>query len=259
MPKLTPRTSVFFRDQFRAARESAQQDAEAFDKIIVQLEKIGRFLNDGKGIGLAHYEDVIVALANTSPLGTSIPELWRNAHVPTKILFDLIRIARNSAMHEGVYARHLTQHCIQLSIVLEDALTILMDSNLVSDFMVRNPICAETWQPLSFARQNMLANSFTYLPVFYDGKWKIVSDLNLAAYLNAASSKGQRDKRMAQTLETAFNEQDGIALIDAGNLEASGTCNDALKKMAKTDALPILLVVDAEDHLLGLLTAFDLL
>ena len=32
----------------------------------------------------------------------------------------------------------------------------------VSDFMVRNPVCASMWQPLSFIRQSMLVNSFSY-------------------------------------------------------------------------------------------------
>ena len=37
-------------------------------------------------------------------------------------LYDLVRNARNDAMHEGAFARNLAVHLVQLSVMLEDAL-----------------------------------------------------------------------------------------------------------------------------------------
>jgi hypothetical protein len=66
-------------------------------------------------------------------------------------------------LHQGAFARRLTGHAIELSLVLEDALRRSLDSPVVGDYMVRGPICAEPWQPISFIRQRMLANSFSFL------------------------------------------------------------------------------------------------
>jgi hypothetical protein len=54
---------------------------------------------------------------------------------------------------------------------------------LVSDFMVRNPIQAELWQPVSFARQLLLINSFSYLPILMEESGRkvvhLISDYSL--------------------------------------------------------------------------------
>jgi len=76
---------------------------------------------------------------------------------------------------------HLTTNAVELSIVLEEA--IMNGYDRVGDFMVRNTVCAYLWQPLSFIRQTMLANSFSYLPVptgdrgSQFGNWLQISDL----------------------------------------------------------------------------------
>ena len=73
-----------------------------------------------------------------------------------------LKDGRNDALHQGACARHLANHAVQLALVLEDAL--MPSEPKVSDFMVRDAICAAHWQPISFVRQQMLANSFSYLP-----------------------------------------------------------------------------------------------
>src|SRR5439155_14524227 len=119
-------------------------------------------------------------LAAVSPLFDSIPQRWRHLHTPFSVLYELVRRGRNAAMHEGASARHLTLHAIELALVLEDALMMGMDQ--IGDYMVRNPVYAALWQPLSFVRQEMLVNSFSYLPVAIEersGKdWRLVSDLS---------------------------------------------------------------------------------
>ena len=58
-------------------------------------------------------------------------------------------------------------------------------SKHVSDFMVRDPVCAHLWQPISLIRQRMLTNSFSCLPVQNEEEqWCLVSDLQIAMYLH---------------------------------------------------------------------------
>ena len=118
------------------------------------------------------------------------------------MLYDLVKDARNDALHQGAFARHLTSHAIELALVLEDALRRRLDSPVVGDYMVRNHVCAELWQPISFIRQQMLANSFSFLPVKSSGRdWCLISDLDIATYLGPDALK--RKPRLAQTLNAA--------------------------------------------------------
>jgi len=59
----------------------------------------------------------------------------------------------------------------------------------IGDFMVPNAVCAETWQSLSFIRQTMLKNSFSYLLVNTGAEakpsWQLVSDTALAHRLGS--------------------------------------------------------------------------
>ena len=100
-------------------------------------------------------------------------------------LFDLVKTARNDAMHTGVYARHATAAAIELCIGLETALMNVanMPRTIVKDFMVKSPIIVESWQPVAFARQLMLTHSFSFLPVQRDGKWMLISEGAIAKYL----------------------------------------------------------------------------
>lgn len=44
------------------------------------------------------------------------------------------------------------------------------DARVASDYMVHRAVTVESWQSLSFVRQNMLAHSFSYLPVLLPGE-----------------------------------------------------------------------------------------
>ena len=61
-------------------------------------------------------------MAYDSPLASVIPKIYPGLHLPFYRLYELVMQARNDALHQGAYARHLTSHAIDLSIVIEDAL-----------------------------------------------------------------------------------------------------------------------------------------
>ena len=152
----------FFRDQFRQARATALQDAEGFQEIIFVLERFGAYLI-GKIKDLGKYGEAIEREAMSSPLADAIPVQYNTWHSKFSTIYELVRDARNDALHQGAFARHLTNSVIQLALILEDAL--MSNASTVGEFMVREPICASFWLPLSFIRQQMLKNSYSYLPL----------------------------------------------------------------------------------------------
>lgn len=242
-----------FRLQLVRAREDALKDSEAFEGILYAVERLGQFLL-GKIENLGVYEATLKDLAKKSPLATEIPREWRNLHIPFPDLYTLVRNARNDALHSGARARAVTDHAIQLSLILEDALRLTADDNRVSDFMVRSPVIAELWQPVSFARQIMLTNSFSYLPLrTVDGEWKMLSDQALAIYLQSSTSNADRKRRLATPLEDA---ELGV-LPSADRLIDIDSIASVLEKL---DGLPCLIFrEDDDENPIGILTAFDVL
>jgi len=134
----------------------------------------------------------------------------------------------------------------------------MRDLDLVGDYMVKNPVCAALWHPLSFIRQEMLASSFSYLPVAIDDgakkSWRLVSDLAVARYLRSAKSSPERGERLAVTLKEAV-ESKALILEEPYVCQASDRLATALERCQR---LPILVCTDS-DELCGILTAFDLL
>ena len=187
----------FFRDQFRQGRAIALQDAEGFQEIIFVLERLGAYLS-GRIKDMGQYRDAIVGVALNSPLADDIPTRHNTWHSKVSAIYELVRDARNDALHQGAFARHLTSNVINLALVVEDAL--MSNANTVGEFMVRDPICASLWQPISFIRQQMLKYSFTYLPLSPgtedQQRWLLVSDFRIANYLR----RGDRKARLAMTL-----------------------------------------------------------
>ena len=246
--------ALHFRDEFREARAAAQRDAEAQHKIIVAVERLGAYLL-GRIANLGKYRQVLTALAEHSPMATEVPSSLPELHTTFARKYEVIRKGRNTAVHEGAFARHLTGNAVEVSLVLEEAL--MRDSYQVGDFMVRNPVCAYLWQPLSFVRQTMLANSFSYLPVMTDNQaqpvWQVISDSRLARYLR---EEGEISKDLLiQSLSEALASK-RLQLIPVQ------TCGpeDCLKQVLHgADGLPTLILSPNSGHLLGVLTPFDLL
>ncbi len=268
IPSMTPMQARDFRQQLQHMREDALKDAEAFDGIIHVVERLGQFL-DPKKSGLGQYKCAVTGVAVKSALAADVPSKSRNVHMPFSLLYDIVAKGRNDALHVGAFARHLTTHAIELALILENALRIIenpnMDTANVSDYMVREPVCAELWYPISFVRQRMLTNSFSYLPVKVPVKaangesvtmqWCLVSDLQIAKYLQC-SSNNERKRRLAKPLEKATQ----IQPLAASFVSSGMSIGDALNKF-DSQSLPLLVISDTngETKLDGILTAFDLL
>lgn len=261
---LTSEQAVYFRNQFREARNRVFQDSEAFSEILFAVERLGSYLI-GKIGTLDSYRSCIQELANQSTLAKTIPAKHSSSHIEFHRLYELVMQARNDALHQGAYARHLTSRLIELSLVLEDAL--MSKGKLVRDYMVINPLCASLWQPLSFIRQQMLANSFSFLPVQdSQGSWKLISDQALAKYLRV--KKSDRDKRMAQTLAEALKDESSLLLLSK-TVKPSEDVGKALELM-KESYTPLLVTTTVKlgdeavkekesEEIIGILTSFDLL
>jgi hypothetical protein len=242
-----------FCEQLRQARDHAFRDSEAFDEIIHVVGRLGSFLYKALG-DLGRYKKDIEEWARQSALAEDLPAQWRGFHVPFSLLYDLVKDARNDAVHQGACARYLTGHAIELAIVLEDALRRSLDASVVGDYMVRHPVCAELWQPLSFIRQQILANSFSYLPLkSAAGVWCLVSDLDIATYLGTDASK--RKPRLAQSLCAAQ-----IPLQPTTPCTIDIPLEEALRRLGKEKKPLLVCRQDQDDQvLIGIVTAFDLL
>jgi CBS domain-containing protein len=243
--------ALVFADQLRSAREAALKDAEAFDGIIHAVERLGSFLSP-KSENLGQYKCELEKIASTSAMAEEVPKSFRNVLTPFSLLFDLVKDARNDALHQGAFARHLTGHAIELALILEDALRRSETPPVVSDYMVRNPVCAELWQPIGFIRQQMLANSFSFLPVLNKrGRWCLLSDRAIVTYLGA--NRTERKKLLASPLVKAPQ----VKLKPARCVMEETALQDALRYLK--DA-PLLVCGEGDPkRLLGIVTAFDLL
>lgn len=244
--------ALHYRDELREARLKTLRDAEAFEEIVFVLERMGVHLT-GKTGDLGQYENAITKCALKSPLAKDIPKACKDWHTPFEGLYKLVREGRNDALHQGAFARHLTAWAIELATILEDAL--VNEAARVKDFMIRNPICAYMWQPVSAIRQIMLANSFSYLPVAEGEQWYFISDYAVATFLRAAPCNTKRKERLACKLQAAREKQRDI-LCQAQTCRTSDLVRDVLKD---SQGKPVLVLGDNSGELLGLVTPFDLL
>lgn len=245
--QIKEKQSIFFREEFRNARTKAIEDAEGFQGILFAIEKLGSYLYP-EGLGLKAFEPCIRKLAENSDL---LPSKQSFAN-----LFDIVRDARNDALHQGAFARHLTQNAVRLSLILEDALEKILEERTlrVEDFMVSEVICADLWKPLAFIRQQMLANSFSYLPFFDEDKeeWFLISDYQLAKYLRSETEKKRKNK-LSELLKDVRNE---LELERADIISET----DEIKKLLKFDGKPVLVARDKKAKtLFGIITPFDIL
>jgi hypothetical protein len=241
--------AVAFANQLRSAREASCKDAEAFEGIVHAIERLGSFLTRSIG-DLAKYKDELQKIATTSALAEQVPDSFRSVLTPFSQLFDLLRDSRNDAVHQGAFARHLASHAIELAVILEDALR-RSEPPSISDYMVRHPVCAELWQPIGYIRQQMLASSFSFLPVLdQHGQWCVISDKAIAKYLGIDTT--ERKKRLASRLDaTQLTLEPATLLTEEKSLE------DALNTLSNAPLL--ILSKDDPKRLLGIVTAFDLL
>ena len=243
---LTPDERRYFRDQLREGRAAALLGAEGFHPIVAALERLGSMLNP-KGQNLGNYRDHLLEIAGAARAAPT-SEDRRGVITPLNVLFKAVKDGRNDAVHQGAYARHLVRHCIELALLIEDGL--MTDFRAVSDFMVRDPVCAELWQPVSLARQRMLASSFSYLPLRVNDEWKLLSDHAVAYYLSQADKPVEA---IRARIEDAHKKGD-LKLQSAVLVSPGTSVTDALQICGGS---PVLVVEGAV--LLGIATPFDFL
>lgn len=254
MANMEQEVALHFRDQLRAARAAALRDAEAFQEIVFVLERLGAYLSNERG-NLGSYLVWIKNQAARSLMADEVPKELPDFHQQFEVKYDIVREARNAALHEGALARHLTANAVELSLVLEEA--IMSERHQVSDFMVRNPVCAFMWQPLSFVRQTMLVNSFSYLPVPVEKEgrtdWRLISDFRLGQCLRK-NGKVVKDG-LIQRLQDAVKS----GQIELHSAKSCGPQDKIEAILQTSDGLPTLVLSSENNDLLGILTPFDLL
>ncbi len=251
--------ALSFRDQFRDARYYALEDAEGYQKILFVLERLGSYLSESQK-DLGRYKPCIRPLVKCHhPNGGRPPEGYSHYFMDFDTLYEMVREGRNDAQHQGAVARILTSHSVQLSIILEDALSNVEEpekDRKIKDYMVRNPVCAYLWQPIGFIRQIMLENSFSCLPFQCGDTWYVVSDCDIARYL--ADCKGEdRKKKLNKTLE-CVKKSGEITLMKKAVVSPDKTVSEALERV-KCQGWPILVKRDGCEELLGIVAAFDLM
>ena len=176
----------------------------------------------------------------------------RQLHTPFDVLYKIVREARNDALHQGAYVRHLTTRAIELSLVLEDALAT--GSSIIADYMVKGVMSAELWQPLSYVRQIMLANSYSFLPIKYKDEWHLISDQAVATALQNVAL--ERKETLALTLDEVI-AKGHLKLEKGADVSPDNDIPTVLDVLKQKPHTPILVL--KEKRLLGIVTAFDLM
>lgn len=240
---------VAFAHQFRAARVISLQDAECFEEHLFVVERLGSYLLRAEG-SLGKFQTVMEELARESPLAFEAERVCPECHVSFTALYEEVRVGRNDAMHHGAVARNLAKHAQELALIMEDAL--MSGASKAREFMIRNPICAELWEPLSAIRRTMLLNAYSFLPFrSKNGEWKLLSDADVVAFTRGAAV--DRKRRLLLRLDEAFDEH--LKITDAPTCDTE----DPIDRVSKSMGNVPWLVIDEGNRLLGLITAFDLL
>ncbi len=254
-PALTWEERRHYRDRLREARYAALADAEGFSQICFAVEALGLRLL-GRRAALGKYLPAIRPLAEASLTLFDLAEGCPSLFTSFEALYDGLTIARNDAMHTGAYARHATVQAMELCIGLEEALMAdkLNARRMVADYMVKSPVTIESWQPVARARQLMLMYSFTYLPVYIDDRWKLVSEAALAKYLHKRPGTGTR---LATTIEAASSS--GLQLLPIIPVHESDNVEELLHKLDPIKDCSLWLVTDNANHLCGVLSPFELM
>lgn len=254
-PTLTRLERLHHRDQLRDARYAALADAEGFSSICFALEALGVRLLQKKA-DLGKYRAELSVLAHDSVVLTEIAPANPAYFGSFDGLFDLIHNARNDAMHTGVYARHATAAAIELCIALEEALMKEQEvrRTLVEEFMVKKPVTVEPWQLVAHARQLMLTHSFSFLPVYIDSEWKLLSEVSLAKYFRSGP---QWKNLIALPIETAH--RNGLYLQSAKVVDGKDAVAGLLAAQINDEGKALWLVEEKPGRLAGVLSPFELM
>jgi hypothetical protein len=246
----------YFLQSLREAIQAVLRDAEAGERIIFVLEKFGS-LACRKQAALGEYRAWLHRVADQSPYSKEVPKAWPCLHSPFGRLLDSLIEARNDAMHQGVGARRLSTHAVRVALTIEDA--IVGTAMKVCDIMVRNPVCAELWQPVSFVREKMLAESFSFLAILANREWLLLSDFTIARFMRRTDIQMDRKERLILSLGTAL-ERGLIELTNPILVVSSTPLGELGPQISSVPALVIEPTSTSDaPRLMGIVTAFDLL
>jgi len=257
-PTLSWEKRLHYRDRLRSARYAALADAEAFSGICFVVEAIGLHVL-GKELSMGGYIDQIREISKDSIVLTEMPQRFPGQFSRFDALYRTMLSARNDAMHTGVHARHVTVAAIELCIGLEEAM--MQEQQVartkVRDFMVRDAVTVQAWQPIAYARQLMLMHSFTYLPVKIREQWKLVPETAMAKFLPRGGPA--RKEAMGCSIEEAAKRDDGpLQLIDARVIRAEDEV-EGLLDAVNPNVAALWLVDDGHGGLAGILSPFELM
>ena len=244
--------ALYFARQIRAARAQVQADAEGYVAVAIAVEQLGAALGTGRGMA-ASKEKIVKCLF---PKGTD----WREGQKGAPSLdsaYERVRRARNIAVHEGAMSRAVAPHAIRIAIGLEVALMKAANTRAAQDWMVPNPTVAHPWMTVAQIRSALLAGGFSALPIWWKGRWHLVRDIDVVAYLKHAEN-GQA-RRLLQDVV-------GTGAVPELHLQAEPLLIRPEKDVETLDAAdwksgePALVVSEeAPERLLGVLTPHDLL
>jgi CBS domain-containing protein len=134
----------------------------------------------------------------------------------------------------------------------------MMEKNKIRDFMVHDPMVALSWQPISFVREQMLTNGYSFIPIQLLRKsrsyWGLISEYAIAKYLRHDQDEKERKRRLTATVDQAIKSE-GLEIAEAEVCSPTDSIYDVLRRL---NNMPIL-VIDAShpDKLIGIVTAFD--
>ena len=247
---------VEYRDGIRTARYAVTEKGAGYEIIVQAVERLGAYLwNPGSDAGqfgtLGRYEEDLRNLVKDFVVTEHFNRVYKR-----------VRIGRNAGVHQGAEARPLIQNAVELAIMLEHALREESGMNKAKDVMVSPVVRTYTWEPVAQARQKMLAESYSALPLWQkkceggEGGWSVITADAIVKWLQEAPDKTCRVEREKMQLADAIGNGKG--------LEAPKACKTGPEEEIK---LPdngwcggVLLVTNGEQHdLIGIVTAFDLL
>lgn len=231
----------------RDARSLMLRDAESFHTAARVLEDVGRIHGSKSKSGLGAYKDVLLPMVNRSCVDLNSAER----------LFSAIKSARNKAVHEGAWARHLSSRLIDFILLLEKS--VIMEMHNAGDIMVRNPLIVESWHMLHHIRREMLANSYSFIPIKIESSWRMISDYELLKCFHRNPDSGK-------AAELKWESREAGAAINAGHLVVNSViCCGISTPISDLSSLftgePILVTHNEDDtgNVLGIITPFDLL
>jgi predicted transcriptional regulator len=247
MSTLTRREGIEILERLRDARALILRDAEAFQRATLTLEHIAQIAGANVGLSLGRCKDAILSILES-----------RDEFDNAEKLFQTVLNARNMAVHDGAWVRHVNTRLVDLFLVLEAA--ILSQMETVGDIMVRTPVIAEPWHRVGHARKAMLSQSFSALPILSGAErqkeWKLLTDEAIVA-ITRSEGDGVRKKRLSLTISEAVEQAD-LQLQTASICSPEESVSNLLRN---NPTWPVLVIeqIGNEKRLVGLLTPFDLL